>query len=252
MKSTIYYMILFSMLPFYSLGQNLGIGTNNPQATLDLRGNYRLGGQSKFLSYDSLSGKIGWSNSFLYVPVDAQLIQHSASAEGLYYANSSLQYLNQFGNPVFSTNWNNGNGYFSDKLGIGTANPLVKLHVQNGISGASRYSIRSLVSESSTNNYFSFYTPDNFQSAILFEKQGQVQNAGIFYNNPAAPDGMQVYVKPCWVIFVAPRTIVQPSGVFSVSVAGVVFTPACKATLEYHSSLNSFEGSLDPVRLGYR
>jgi len=178
------------MLPFYSLGQNLGIGTNNPQATLDLRGNYRLGGQSMFLSYDSLSGKIGWSNSFLYVPVDAQLIQHSASAEGLYYANSSLQYLNQFGNPVFSTNWNNGSGYFSDKLGIGTANPLVKLHVQNGISGASRYSIRSLVSESSTNNYFSFYTPDNFQSAILFEKQGQVQNAGIFYNNPAAPDGM--------------------------------------------------------------
>ena len=190
MKSIIYYLILIWVLPLHTFSQNLGIGTNNPQATLDLRGNYRLGGQSKFLSYDSLSGKIGWSNSFLYVPIGAQLIQHSASAEGFYYANSSLQYLNSFGNPVFSTNWNTGGGYFSDKLGIGIANPLVKLHVQNGVSGASRFSIRSLVTESSTNNYFSFYTPDNFQSAILFEKQGQVQAGGIFYNNPAAPDGM--------------------------------------------------------------
>ena len=178
------------MLPLHSLSQNLGIGTNNPQSTLDLRGNYRLGGQNKFLTYDSLSGKIGWSNSFLYVPTGAQLIQHSASAEGLYYANTSLQYLDQFGNPVFSTNWNNGSGYFSSRLGIGTSNPLAKLHVQNGVSGASRFSIRSLVTESSGNNYLSFYTPDNFESALLFEKQGQVQSGGIFYNNPAAPDGM--------------------------------------------------------------
>lgn len=183
-------MILLSVMPLHSLGQNLGIGTNNPQATLDLRGNYRSGGQNSFLTYDSLSGKIGWSNSFLYVPGFAQLIQHSASAEGLYYTNSSLQYLNQLGNPVFSTNWNNGVSYFGGKLGIGTSNPLVKLHVQNGISGASVFSTGPFVTESSGNNYMSFYTPDNFQSAILFEKQGYVQSGGIFYNNPAAPDGM--------------------------------------------------------------
>lgn len=190
MKRMLYYMIFVLLLPFHSLCQNLGIGTNNPQSTLDLRGNYRLGGQNRFLTYDSLSGKIGWSNSFLYVPGGAQLIQHSASAEGLYYANSSLQYLNQIGNPVFSTNWNTGVSYFSGRLGIGTSNPLVKLHVQNGISGASVFSIGPLVTESSGNNYLSFYTPDNFQSAILFEKQSEVQSGGIFYNNPAAPDGM--------------------------------------------------------------
>ena len=183
-------MIFVLLLPFHSLSQNLGIGTNNPQATLDLRGNYRLGGQNRFLTFDSLSGKIGWSNSFLYVPVDAQLIQHSASAEGLYYANSSLQYLNQIGNPVFSTNFNTGAGYFSGRLGIGTNNPAVKLHVQNGVSGASVFFPGPLVTESSGNNYLSFYTPDNFQSAILFEKQGQVQSGGIFYNNPAVPDGL--------------------------------------------------------------
>jgi hypothetical protein len=186
----IYYMIFALLLPFHSLSQNLGIGTNNPQATLDLRGNYRSGGQNSFLSYDSLSGKIGWSNSFLYVPGGAQLIQHSASAEGLYYANSSLQYLNQLGNPVFSTNWINGTSYFSGKLGIGTSNPLAKLHVQTGISGASVFSSGPFVTESSGNNYLSFYTPDNFQSAILFEKQGYVQSGGIFYNNPASPDGI--------------------------------------------------------------
>jgi hypothetical protein len=178
------------MMPLHSSSQNLGIGTTKPQATLDLRGNYRSGGQNSFLTYDSLSGKIGWSNSFLYVPVGAQLIQHSASAEGLYYANSSLQYLNQLGNPVFSTNWNNGVSYFGGKLGIGTSNPLVKLHVQNGISGASVFYPGPLITESSGNNYLGFYTPDNFESAILFEKQGYIQSGGIFYNNPVAPDGM--------------------------------------------------------------
>jgi hypothetical protein len=168
--------------------QKVGIGTNTPDSTLDVRGNFKFGGLNKFLSYDSASGKISWSNSYLYLPNNQQLIQHSASAGGLFYNNSALEYRNQFGDPVFSTNWNTGTGYFGGNVGIGTTSPGAKLHIQNGISGFI-YNYSSLIVETNANNYISFFTPDNYQSAILFEKPAHLQSGGIYYNSPSAPDG---------------------------------------------------------------
>ncbi|MEP7110151.1 MAG: hypothetical protein ABI760_19300 [Ferruginibacter sp.] len=107
--------------------QNVGIGTSAPQATLDINGNLRLGGNSNSLSYDSLSGKFVWSNSYLFVPVNQYLVQHSASAEGLYYNSGQLEYRNQLGNPAFFTNWSNGNGYFGGNLGINNITPQFPL-----------------------------------------------------------------------------------------------------------------------------
>ncbi len=112
-----------------SISQNVGIGTTTPQTTLDVKGNFRTGGSSKNISYDSTTGRIIWSNSNLFVPGSQYLMQHSASAEGLYYNSGQLEYRNQLGNPAFFTNWTNGNGYFSGKLGIGTSNPVARLHV---------------------------------------------------------------------------------------------------------------------------
>ncbi|MEP7142610.1 MAG: hypothetical protein ABI707_07060 [Ferruginibacter sp.] len=107
--------------------QNVGIGTTNPQTTLDVRGNLHLGGGSNYLSYDSLSGKIIWSNSYLFVPVNQYLLQHSASAEGIYYNSGQLEYRNQLGIPVFFTNWINGNGYFRGNLGVNNITPQFPL-----------------------------------------------------------------------------------------------------------------------------
>jgi hypothetical protein len=50
-------------------------------------------------------------------------MQHSAAADGLFYNNTApvtgqLEYRNASGNPVFYTNFVNGNGYFSGNLGI--------------------------------------------------------------------------------------------------------------------------------------
>lgn len=120
-------------------GQNVGIGTTSPQATLDVKGNHRLGGLSSFITYDSATGRIEWKNSNLYVPVTQALMKHSAAADGLFYNNTApvsgqLEYRNAAGEPVFYTNFTNGNGYFKNFLGIGTSSPFTNLHIESNNS----------------------------------------------------------------------------------------------------------------------
>ena len=122
-----------------ALAQNVGIGTATPQVTLDVKGNQRLGGTTSFTTFDSLSGKIEWRNANLYVPVSQYLLQHSAAGDGLYYNNNApisgqLEYRNAFGNPVFYTNFTNGNGYFKNNLGINNLTPQFPLSL-NGALG---------------------------------------------------------------------------------------------------------------------
>ncbi len=133
MKKKLFFVVAFS-LPVFISAQNVGINTINPQATLDVRGNQRFGGATQYLSYDSLSGKVEWRNSYLYVPVSQALMKHSAAADGLFYNNSGgvngqMEYRDASGNPVFYTNFTNGYGYFKSRLGIATINPLAGLHV---------------------------------------------------------------------------------------------------------------------------
>ncbi len=113
--------------------QNTGIGTTAPQAKLDIVKSFRVGGASSFLSYDSVGGRFNWSNAHLFVPSNQSIIKHSASGEGLYYINQQLEYRNQFGTPMFATNWNTGNAFFIGNLGIGVTNPSVPLQFPNSL-----------------------------------------------------------------------------------------------------------------------
>ena len=116
--------------------QNVGIGITNPQSTLHVKGNHIMGGASSYLTHDTTTGRIEWRNSNLYVPVTQALMKHSAAADGLFYNNTApvsgqLEYRNAAGEPVFYTNFTNGNGYFKNNLGIGTASPGTSLHIQS-------------------------------------------------------------------------------------------------------------------------
>jgi len=114
-------------------GQNVGINTTNPQATLDVKGNQRFGGANHYTAFDSASGKITWNGSNLFAPSAQYLIRHSASAEGLYYRGDQLEYRDSTGNPRFYTNWITGDGYFSGKLGIGNTYPNFPLSFSDAL-----------------------------------------------------------------------------------------------------------------------
>lgn len=129
-------LLSFILLTYLSKAQNVGINTTTPQASLDVRGNHRVGGLANFIIYDSVTGRIEWRNSNLYVPVTQALMKHSAAADGLFYNNTApvsgqLEYRNALGQPVFYTNFTNGNGYFKNNLGIGTTSPYTNLHIES-------------------------------------------------------------------------------------------------------------------------
>ncbi len=135
MKKIIFFVLSFTSLSISA--QNIGIGTTTPQATLDVKGNQRIGGASNYMTFDSLSAKIEWKNAFLYAPVSQALMKHSAAADGLFYNNiggiGKIEYRNASGNPVFYTSFVSGDGYFSNRLGIGNLTPQFPLSLNGNL-----------------------------------------------------------------------------------------------------------------------
>src|SRR5437868_2827408 len=188
MKKKILLLVLLTSA-YFSKAQNVGIGTTTPQTTLDVKGNLRTGGVSNFILFDSLSGRISWTNSNLWVTNPQYLMKHSASAEGLYSNGAQLEYRNSTGSPIFFTNWNNGNGYFSGKLGINTINPSARLHIYNGASGITPFFNSCMVVESNNHTYINLLSPDPFETGILFGSGTQAVSGLISYNSTTVPKG---------------------------------------------------------------
>jgi hypothetical protein len=166
--------------------QNVGIGTTTPQATLDVKGNQRIGGLSSYVTFDSATGRIEWKNSNLYVPVSQALVKHSAAGDGLFYNNTAptsgqLEYRNALGEPVFYSNFTNGNGYFKNFLGIGTTTPITNLQIESNnnfpliVNGASNL----FISWAENNNYRGYLgsfagNPEDIDFGTYFGNNGKI------------------------------------------------------------------------------
>jgi hypothetical protein len=149
------------------IGQNnIGIGISSPQAKLHVLNGFRVGGTTNYLTYDS-SGKFILNNSSVFVPLPQYLMQHSNSAEGLYFGNDQLEYRYQDGTPRFLVNATNSNGYFFGKLGLGTQTPLTAVHMA-AVTGSKMI----FYGDSATANVgidvqpyrFQFHTDDTYSS----------------------------------------------------------------------------------------
>lgn len=70
-------------------------------------------------------------------------------------------------------------------VGIGTNAPDRKLHIYNGNSGRTPYSLTSLFTENSTHNYLEIASPDASERGIIFSSttDGTGGSGGIYYEN---------------------------------------------------------------------
>src|SRR5687767_13631667 len=86
---------------------------------------------------------------------------------------------------IFST------GIFSQNVGIGTLNPLSRLHIYNGASGATPTGTSQLVVESNGHTYMSLLSPAINETGILFGQPGIADDGTIIYGGQSVPNGFQ-------------------------------------------------------------
>lgn len=68
-------------------------------------------------------------------------------------------------------------------VGIGTTNPLKKVHVYQGASGASPFGNSMLFLEDVTNSYISMASPESNETGILFSKPSSSVSGGMVYTS---------------------------------------------------------------------
>lgn len=148
---------------------NVGIGSTTPTAKLDVNGQIRMQGgvpgAGKIMSSDA-TGIGSWN---------------TAAALNLVNGNGTLNYIPKF-TPNGTTLGNSqviDNGNF---VGIGTAAPVAKLHI-NATNDSALISVSTISQDSATGNYFSTGSTFGF-SPLTYGMVGQVTNgdygAGIF------------------------------------------------------------------------
>jgi len=200
----LYFLICNSFL----VAQNTGIGTTTPQAKLDIVKSFRAGGASSFITYDSLGGRMTWSNAHLFVPSNQAIIKHSAAGDGLYYNNQQLEYRNTSGTPMFATNWASGNTYFMGNLGVGVTNPIAPLQFSNVLGeklifygdqlssnygiGIQSYQLQIHADGNLTDIILGFGKADDFSENLRITGSGAV---GININNTTMNSNLNVWKR---------------------------------------------------------
>jgi hypothetical protein len=68
-------------------------------------------------------------------------------------------------------------------IGIGTTNPSNKVHISQGLSGATSFGNTMLFLEDNVNSYISMASPESIETGILFSKPSSTVSGGMVYNS---------------------------------------------------------------------
>jgi len=116
---------------------NTGIGTTNPTANLQVIGRTLLGSKKNAINI-SAQGELSFKGTAVYlVDTNHYVFQNSLNPNyGFYFGQTTPRYEFRDQNAVatFFVNADNGNGYFSGKLGIGNLTPVSTLDVNGDVN----------------------------------------------------------------------------------------------------------------------
>lgn len=168
-KFTILVVLFFGLK--LTTAQNIGIGTTTPGFPLNFANT--IGDKISLWGNSGGHYGLGIQNGLLQIHTD---VPSSDIAFG-YGSSGSFSEILRI----------RGSGF----VGIGTNNPLARLHIQLGISGYSGGVNPGILMESNNSTYLGFMTPNNSESGVVFGNLANVASGGIIYNNNGNANGLQ-------------------------------------------------------------
>jgi len=174
---------------------NVGIGTSSPAWPLDIAGDQAVA---------KLSTSVSQNGSILTLANGAPIIAQQGGTLGAinfdsgFGTDGQISYfwdqLAAAGDAirmrVGGQTWATLTGQGS--LGVGTLTPRARLHVTNGLSFMQPQSNAQAILETAFGGYFNIINQNGFENGILFgTPAGGPEDAGVIYNNPATPRGLQ-------------------------------------------------------------
>lgn len=174
---------------------HVGIGTANPAFPLDIAAGQ---GVIKLQTSSSQSGSVlALSNGTPILATNGGTLGAINFESGIgtdgqiaYQWDPNLPALDALQFRVGGLSWAALTG--AGSLGIGVLDPAARLHVRNGLASMAPNASSTMVLETAGGGYFNFLTPNAFETGLLFGRpDGGPEDAGIIYNNPSTPRGLQ-------------------------------------------------------------
>lgn len=174
----------------YTFGNN-GFGTTTPTRRLHVS--------------NGVSGAVSSGSTGILLESNANVYQHfltpSTAENGLLFGTDT----NSLGSGIIYNNVSNPDGFQfraggnftrmtltnTGNLGIGTGAPTRRLHVANGISGATSNTNAGVVVESNGNVFQHFLSPSTAENGILFGTDTNSIGSGLIFNNASTLNGLQ-------------------------------------------------------------